>query len=367
MLETFRKHAYLMIAVLVLVFLGLVFFGTGSGSGLGLFGGPVALEAHGQKFDLKQLQRFEERHSRLITRLSLNAPGDTEALGRYASMLAQGDVDNKRRTSFVVNRLSLQKAMKDFGLQASTAEVNSFIKDTLFWEESGFNSEAYQDFVKNEMGPLGATVKTLNDLVREVICLTKLEEVLGAGIEVSREETEKSILSSQQRITYQLLSYPITGFRDKPMPSEEEVEAKWEATKSSYLSNPKRKVVYILAAPDYEAILDSKPAANDSTEAGQPGELKEQSPPSPAENDGCQEPAEQPAEQPAKDQLSEKERKEALFNLALKFGELDEKMLEGQTLSGAATDLGLTVETTELVEQSMLPSDFSSVRLSASA
>ena len=59
MLETFRKHAYLMIAVLVLVFLGLVFFGTGSGSGLGLFGGPVALEAHGQKFDLKQLQRCE--------------------------------------------------------------------------------------------------------------------------------------------------------------------------------------------------------------------------------------------------------------------------------------------------------------------
>ncbi|MCH2332015.1 MAG: hypothetical protein MK312_10845, partial [Roseibacillus sp.] len=309
---------------------------------------------------MKQLQRYEESHSRQITRVSLNAPADTEALGRYASMLAQGDVDNKRRTSFGVHRLSLQKAMKDFHLHASTAEVNSFLKDTLFWEESGFNSEAYQDFVKNEMGPLGATVKTLNDLIREVICLTKLEEVLGAGIEVSREETEKNILSSQQRITYQLLSYPITGFRDKPMPSEEEVEAKWEATKSSYLSNPKRKVVYILAAPDYEAILDSKPAANDPTEAGQPGELKEQSPPSSAESDGCQEPAEQPAEQPAKDQLSEKERKEALFNLALKFGELDEKMLEGQTLSEAATDLGLTVETTELVEQSMLPSDFSS-------
>ena len=44
----------------------------------------------------------------------------------------------------------------------------------------------------------------------------------------------------------------------------------------------------------------------------------------------------------------------------MKYGELDEKMLAGETLSQAAAALGLVVETTELVEKDMLPADFSS-------
>ena len=210
MLETFRKYTISMIVVLVVVFVGLVFFGAGS-SGFGI-SGPAVLEAYGRKFDQRQLRKFEERHTRLITRLSLSAPGDTQALGEYARILGLGGSSK----DFVINRLTLQKAMADFGLQASTAEVESFIKETLFWQDSGFNVVAYDDFVKVEMGALGATVKNLNELVAEVICLTKLQEVLSAGIEVSRDLTKIDMLSAQQRITYDVLSYPVTGFRDKP-------------------------------------------------------------------------------------------------------------------------------------------------------
>ncbi|HBM78294.1 MAG TPA: hypothetical protein DD438_09290, partial [Verrucomicrobiales bacterium] len=141
MLETFRKYSFLMIAVLVLVFVGLVFFGAGS-SGLGI-GGPVVLEAYGQKFDQRQRAKFEERHTRLITRLTMSATGNTQALNEYASILGRGSAND-----FVVNRLTLQKAMGDFGLQASKAEVETFIKETLFWQDSGFNVVAYDDFVK---------------------------------------------------------------------------------------------------------------------------------------------------------------------------------------------------------------------------
>ena len=44
----------------------------------------------------------------------------------------------------------------------------------------------------------------------------------------------------------------------------------------------------------------------------------------------------------------------------MKYGELDEKMLAGQTLSQDPADFGLIVKTTELVEKDMLPADFSS-------
>lgn len=417
MLETFRKYSFLMIAVLVLVFVGLVFFGAGS-SGLGI-GGPVVLEAYGQKFDVNQRRKFEERHTRLITRLTMSATGNTQALNEYASILGRGSAND-----FVVNRLTLQKAMDDFGLQASKAEVETFIKDTLFWQDSGFNVVAYDDFVKNEMGALGATVKNLNDLVAEVICMSKLRDIISAGIEPSRELTKTDILSAQQRISYQLLSYPVTGFRDKPMPTDEEIKAKWDENNAvwkeivqltdeiknlkaeieeaenkkgvdkdteekrqaqkakegqvatdrarvKYLSKPKRKVTYVLASPDYEAIVKSKEESVEKPSAVEPEDTT-----SPTEEEGCQEPAEQPAEAPAviqppsqptpipaksaKDQLSEAERKDALFNLAVKFGELDEKMLDQKSLSEAAADLGLTVKTTELVEKDMLPADFSS-------
>ncbi|MBB23373.1 MAG: hypothetical protein CMN04_10905, partial [Roseibacillus sp.] len=99
-----------------------------------------------------------------------------------------------------------------------------------------------------------------------------------------------------------------------------------------------------------------------------PGAIEAESAAPTTEENGCQEPAEQPAEQPAtpspvtpaKTQLSEEDRKEALFDLAVKYGELDEKMLAGQTLSQASADLGLIVKTTELVDKDMLPADFSS-------
>ncbi|HCQ39434.1 MAG TPA: hypothetical protein DIV39_09795, partial [Verrucomicrobiales bacterium] len=334
MLETFRKYSFLMIAVLVLVFVGLVFFGAGS-SGLGI-GGPVVLEAYGQKFDQRQRAKFEERHTRLITRLTMSATGNTQALNEYASILGRGSAND-----FVVNRLTLQKAMGDFGLQASKAEVETFIKETLFWQDSGFNVVAYDDFVKTDMGALGATVKNLNDLVAEVICMGKLRDIISAGIEPSRDLIKTDILSAQQRISYQLLTYPVSGFRDKPMPTDEEIKAKWDENNAvwseiekltddiqdlkeeiekggdrdteeerqklntkegqvatdrarvKYLSKPKRKVTYVLASPDYEAIVKSKEASVEKSSAVEPEDTT-----SPTEEEGCQEPAEQPAEQP---------------------------------------------------------------------
>ena len=122
-------------------------------------------------FNQRQLKKFEERHTRLITRLSMSAPGDTQALGEYARTLAGGSGLGPTSNDFVVNRLTLQKAMADFGLRASTPEVEAFIKDTLFWQDSGFNVVAYDDFVKVEMGALGATVKkgVLERLVHRVV------------------------------------------------------------------------------------------------------------------------------------------------------------------------------------------------------
>ena len=113
MLETFRKYTISMIVVLVVVFVGLVFFGAGS-SGFGI-SGPAVLEAYGRKFDQRQLRKFEERHTRLITRLSLSAPGDTQALGEYARILAGSSGLGGSSKDFVINRLTLQKAMADFG------------------------------------------------------------------------------------------------------------------------------------------------------------------------------------------------------------------------------------------------------------
>ncbi len=350
MLETFRKYTGLMFVVLILIFVGLVFFGSSNTS----LTGPKEVTAHDQGFTRQQFDRFAVRPTRLIQRLLLN--GRANGMEGYLIFVGGSRNNGHDIDEYLINRLSLQRAMAGFGIHASTAEVETFLKDTLFWEDGAFNQQAYSKFLEEELKSLGMTVKDLNELMGEVICFQKLEELLGAGVETSRELVLSDYLSRQQRISYQVLAYPITDYLAKPMPTEAEIKDKWDSAKDSYQSDPKRRVSYIIAAPDYAALVKAKtpPEAGSSPEPAAPGE------PAAGTGEGaCQEPGDKPEDKP-EDKLTDQEKKEAVFDLAMQFDELLEKIDAGAPLAKAASDLGFEVKSTGLVEQDKLPGDFSS-------
>ncbi|HAT20319.1 MAG TPA: hypothetical protein DCS85_09215, partial [Verrucomicrobiales bacterium] len=217
MLEIFRKYTGLMFVVLILIFVGLVFFGSSNQS----LTGPKVVTAHDQDFTRQQFDRFAVRPTRLIQRLLLN--GRSNGMQGYLTFVGGSRDNGPDIDEYLINRLSLQRAMEGFGIHASTAEVETFLKESLFWEDGAFNQQAYSEFLEVELKSLGITVKDLNELMGEVICFQKLEELLGAGVETSREVVRFDYLSRQQRISYQVLAYPVTDHLSNPMPTEEEI------------------------------------------------------------------------------------------------------------------------------------------------
>lgn len=344
MLETFRKYTGLMFVVLILLFVGLVFFGS---SGQGVFSGPKVIHAYGRGYTAQELNRFAEKPARMLKELSGELYSTRyRAVEPFLSRMGVITYNRFRLTedqvaSFLVNRVALHRAMKEFGVYTSTAEVEQFLKEDVFWENEAFNDAAYAEFTQKSLPKLGMSVKQMNDVIGEIIALRKLEDVVGAGATASREAVMAQHLNNTQRITYQLAAFPLAEFEDKQEPGEEELKAHWEENKGSYLSEPKRRITYILARPDYVAL--EKELYPDPTGDGEAA---------PEGGEGAEPP------KPSGDsKLTEEQRNQAVLDLGLSLDSMLDQLdsANGEGFEDLARELGFEVKTTDLVERDALP------------
>jgi hypothetical protein len=256
MLEIFRKYTGLMFVVLILLFVGLVFFGS---SGRSSLGGKTVVTAHGRGFTQNDFRRFAVNPTRMLGSLVQATQFRAyQPLNPYLTTIGGSSQDQDQILEFLVNRLSLQKAMKDFGVYPSTAEVETFLKESIFWVDGAFDQQAYLDFEKEELQPLGMTLKDLNEIMGEVLAITQLGEIMGAGVEASRESVLQNYLARDQRVSYQLVNFPLIKYELDQDPAEEDIKAEWEESKGSYLSKHLRKVSFMVASPDYAALEKEK-------------------------------------------------------------------------------------------------------------
>ena len=256
MLEIFRKYTGLMFVVLILLFVGLVFFGS---SGRSSLGGKTVVTAHGRGFTQNDFRRFAVNPTRMLGSLVQATQFRAyQPLNPYLTTIGGSSQDQDQILEFLVNRLSLQKAMKDFGVYPSTAEVETFLKESIFWVDGAFDQQAYLDFDKEELQPLGMTLKDLNEIMGEVLAITQLGEIMGAGVEASRESVLQNYLARDQRVSYQLVNFPLIKYELDQDPAEEDIKAEWEESKGSYLSKHLRKVSFMVASPDYAALEKEK-------------------------------------------------------------------------------------------------------------
>lgn len=345
MLETFRKYTGLMFVVLILLFIGLVFFGS-SGQSLG---GKKVVTAHGRGFTQNDFRRFAENPTRLIGALIQSTQFRAyQPLNPYITAVGGGGQSQDQVLEFLVNRLSLQKAMKEFGVYASTAEIETFLKEEIFWNDGAFDQEAYLEFEKNELQPLGMTLKDLNELMGEVIAVTKLGEFMGAGVEASKEVVLQNYLARDQRVSYKLVPFPLTKYELDQDPSEEDITAEWEANKSKYLSKAMRKVSYIVAKPDFDALEKAK-AEREKKAKEADGEAKPTTPE-----------GEAPKPKPVVDppvKLDQVERNAAIIELGTTFDMMFDELYDGASIDSLATKYNLKLSNTELVEKEALPAE----------
>lgn len=348
MLETFRKYTGLMFVVLILLFVGLVFFGSSQQS---MFSGPKVAEAFGKGYSQPEFNRMVVKPARMLRELAGLGPR-YQLIDPYLRRMgvvtyAGFPLNDEQLMSYLVNRLSFQRAMREFGVAASTAEVEQFLREEIFWENEAFDAQAYQEFKEKTLDPLGMTEKGMYDVMGEIIALRKLEDLLGSGVGASEEVVTSNYLAGSQQVSYQLMSFPVSDFEEGIELSEEEIKTYWEENKADYLSEPKRAVTYILARPDYAALEEEKKAASNGTDEGSDDEQ-------PEEPEGADETASDTT-------LTEDERSRAVIELGAKLDTLDDRLREsnGEGLEELVKEPAFNFElkSTELVAKEELPAE----------
>jgi len=353
MLESFRKYTGLMFVVLILLFVGLVFFGTGQ---QGLGSGPTVLKAHGRSFSQQEFQRMAVNPARLLFDLTRR---QRALMAVYPYLARMGifpgrELDADQFRNFLVNRVSLQKGMEEFGVYASQEEIEIALREQIFVADDGsFDAAAYQDFVEKRLPSLGMGLKEMNNLIGEVIAIRKLSQVLASGIESSPEIVETAILSESQRVSYQLFDFPFARFEADQNPSEEEVRSFWEERKPAFLSPAKRRISYVIAAPEPPSDADANPPAD--TETATPGtETATPDTETATPDTETATPADKETEQ-----SEEERRNKAVLQLGKKMDQLWDALQakEGEGFEELAAEHGFEVKTTGLVAKRDLPGE----------
>ena len=395
MIENIRKYTGLMVLVFVLLFAGLVFMDFSGSRGYG--SGKPVLQAHGRGYTELEYRRRGESPARALQQFA--SPQSFEILEFLQelgtppnSSYYQSGVDYRR---FLVNRINLQNGAKEFGIHISDEEIDEYIRERLFVNQQGtFNAKAYDTFVKEGLASLGMGPKDFYEILGDVLAYGKLREVISSGISPNQQSVREAIEGNQQRVSAQSTTLELATFETKQDPSTEEVKKFWEENKGKYLSDPRRRISYIVAKPDYEPLLEKLRSSGEgepaekadpsppetggelgegAEEATEPAEAEEDAPAPPAENPAAQSTpppvesvtAEDNSAEPAPaeitpDSLSREEKESVIKQMAQTlegvWDELDAAAGEG--FENVLKENGFEVRATELVSAEDLPDEF---------
>jgi len=353
MLNNIRKYTGLMFVVLILLFVGLVFLES-SGSQRGYGSGPVIVEVNGRGYPAEEFDRVSTNPLRLLNDLSSQSFQARYAIAPYLYQLAAPLDGNPGQEfdpkQFLANRLILQKTARNTGIHPSVAEVEKLIRERIFVNQTDqtFNAEAYNKYIDRSLPRLGMSIKDMNDTLREVLALERLQDILGSGLAASETAVKEDIADSQQEITYKLITFPASKYEADEMPSDEEVKTYWEENQGRYLSDAKRRVTYVIAQPDFDALLEE--------------EKMKAAAPAAAETPDTETPAgETPAAAPAEiTELTNEQRDAAIMAEGGRIDELWEELhlADGGDFEGKAAKAGFEVKTTELFTKEACPPEF---------
>ncbi|MDP0489431.1 MAG: SurA N-terminal domain-containing protein [Verrucomicrobiota bacterium JB023] len=283
MLEDIRKHTGLFIIVLVAIFIGLIFMESAGGGAGG--GGPVVAQTDDFTVSYKEVQEEAGATLQLAARLRDNSirggsfEGFSDLSAYMTSLQSRAEqaptTEIESLAAFMVSRRFLQDAIEEYGVQAGEKEVQEYIKEKLFADRNGlFDQASYDAFVENGLQGLGMNLRDFNEFVGELLSFKKFSEVLAAGVQGNSTSAQENYSSEAQSLDITTFSYDLATFKQELEPSDEELKSYWEENKGRYLSEPKRKVHYVLATPDFDTLLEEKKARE--AEASESGDAPEE-------------------------------------------------------------------------------------------
>ncbi len=279
MIENMRKYTGLMAVVFILLAAGFLFTmnDISSSGGGGIGSGPTLLEANGRILDQQEYRRMGESTLQLASEAGLHAyvnflmVPDSQQLQQAMQLLQFGypnyyvtmgrnlKADDYNR--FISNRIIIQQAIREMGINASEEEISNAIKSSTSFNNQGqFDQVKYASFIEKRLGRLGMTEKDLRDIVHENLCLNKVIQIVGGGLVPPRKAVQDLLEAQMQSVLISRVVFNRSDFAAKENPGEEEIKSYWDAHQDAYKTDEQRRIHYILLNLPPETQVTSSPA-----------------------------------------------------------------------------------------------------------
>ena len=154
---------------------------------------------------------------------------------------------------FTWNRLILRHEAERLGIQPAQHEIGNVVRDLRpFRGQTGFDMNKYNEFTQNVLPAMGFTEDHIQELAEDQLMLTKLKDVIGAGVQISESESQQNYDRSYGKLNVAVGRLNAQDFGKDVTISDEDIAKYYEANKSQLLTEEKRKVSFVSFALDEE-------------------------------------------------------------------------------------------------------------------
>ncbi len=340
MIENIRKYPAVILCALIAVIIGFVFMDT---QNMLRNGGQTYIKVGSTSYYKHEFEKIGPLSRRLCSQLTTY-----QSMTMYEFMMSM--VDRKAESadaaekSFFTNRVLLQKAALEMGIEPGEAEIDQFIKERSVFTDpqtKAFNPQEYKNFLDQTLGKSGMTERDLRQLVRDVIAYEKIADLLASGLDVPADFLKSSQQARNQKISASYVTLALSDFDKSISPTEEEIKAYWDEHKDAFTTENRRKFSYLIAAPSYPAGAEKKPEPPKAAKEGE-------APPAPSEAD----------------QKINEERRKAELKVA---ASMDDFMLrleesKGKEFEQAAKEMGWSLSQSDFFTATTLPKDLAALK-----
>lgn len=388
MLETIRKHHYiLMLFIAILVCVAFVFF---NDAGTGRAGNPDAhpiATVDGHPYYRTELSQIDSQRAMVFSLLDpknqmamfsdplafyVNTLGGNPRFGRPAIVQRYGMTRNDTlNMDFCMNVATIRAEAKKLGIEVDREDLQKFVQTISGFQTNGqFDSSLYEAYLNNgAFGDRAGTERRLYTTLRDIVLFQRLNKLIGGIYTPSQAEVDAAYARNKQKITaaYALVE---KAKQTPPAPADEAISKFYDEAKAKFdahaadptaapadpliLSEEKRTLRYVtITLPEPPAPLTA-PQPEDTT--GLPEDQKK------AKEEAYKKKLEEhTAAMAARSEAMtafENSRKELLAKAAALSSDLTAEDRAGATFEDLVKKAGLEAKTTEPFTQAAPPAEF---------
>lgn len=246
------------------------------------------------------------------------------------SALPQDFVRKQVLDQLITKRLLVQEAER-LGLMTGDDELRESITAIPAFQVDGrFNRDQYLGTLRAN----GFKPADFEDAQRLELLMTKVEEIVRSGAQVTEVEVKDRFLYDNQRVNLRFIKVRAADLRESVTVSDEEIERQYNEDRESYREPPRVRVQYLRFTPDrYTADIqptDDEIQAYYDTHTGQFRQADSQEP--------------QPLDA-VRDAVIAAIRQQRGREMAMKHAEAaHDRLLDGESIDAVATAEGVAVE-----------------------